>query len=74
MVSVYVFKNEVTARGCFGYLVCVAGTGLYSWAKSYDAPPPSKDKSPLLSEGEEPPLGAVPALTGLKEPLMKEQV
>mmetsp|Transcript_8880 Transcript_8880/g.18410 ORF Transcript_8880/g.18410 Transcript_8880/m.18410 type:complete len:334 (-) Transcript_8880:594-1595(-) len=69
MVSVYVFQNEVTARGCFGYLVCVTGTALYSWAKSHDPPAPAKDKhapaSDKVAAEESAPQAAL---------LMKEQV
>jgi len=45
VISVMLFKNEVTALGAFGYTVTVAGTGLYTWVKVTETAKTAKDDS-----------------------------
>lgn len=40
VISVMIFKNEVTALGAFGYVVTVFGTGLYTYVKAMESVKP----------------------------------
>jgi hypothetical protein len=33
VISVFVFKNDVTAAGALGYFICVMGTALFTYVK-----------------------------------------
>lgn len=43
VISVILFKNEVTALGAFGYAVTVMGTGLYTWVKVLETAKAAKE-------------------------------
>ena len=47
IISVMIFKNEVTALGALGYAITVAGTGLYTWVKAMESV-----KAPKHTSGE----------------------